>query len=403
MAMRVTPDIISPWFIDRLVCEQTWLDRRLPLIGDKGFISVDLHTGEYDPTAVRTSRTTVQSSYSTSLRVSCDGHCVRVEGNPSRFGRVENLYGFQTFEECIRVYNIVLAKLGLPPFTTGRFSFKTDNRSGAKDRKHLKTYSGCVIKHVDITRNHSVGYRNEYAFLRALSSFSLPNGKKPNLYPNGATVDYSTSRSIGGSSWDYSKLYIKAHELIEHMKKNLKNATDADAEYYKKLIEHCQAAGIVREEHSFKAKKLARYELCFYGHVTVEDLANHFTLTTLDTLTETLEVATMDYITIADQLLKRKIVNSRQAANATANYCHMWLNGQSLYNEDSGKYPRQYYVHKARLIQLGLDISIPFDATRTALPMIKRQREITVRPHQMPDWYRKPSTRNFVVIHGQAA
>lgn len=390
------------WFIDRLVCEQTHYDR-LPMIGDKGYVTVDLHTGEFDPSAVRSSKTTVQSSYSTSLRVSCDGHTVRVEGNPSRFGRVENLYGFSTFEECIQVYNIVLGKLGLPPFTTGRFIFLQDHHVEAKERKHRKTYTGCVIKHVDITRNHSVGYQNEWAFLRALATMSMPNGKRPNLYPNGATVDYSTSRSTGGSSWDYSKFYIKHFELIEHAKKNLKNASDDDKAYYQKLTEHCQAAGIVREEHSFKAKKLARYELCFYGHVTVADLANHFTLTTLEHLTETLGVTTMDYITIADQLLRRNIVNSRQAANATANYCHMWLNGQPLYNEDTGKYPRQYYVHKARLLQLGLDISMPFDASRTALPMIKHQREVTVQPHHMPDWYRKPSTRNFVVIHGRAA
>lgn len=394
---------LGHWFIDRLVVEQTHLGDRLPMIGDKGYVTVNLHTGEFDPEKIVASRATIQSSFSTSLRVSCDGHRVRVEGNPSRFGRVENLYGFTTFEECIQVYNIVLGKLGLPPFTTGSFYFTKDFHDDAANRKHKKRYTGAIIRHVDITRNHMVGYQNEFAFLRALATMSMPNGKRPNLYPNGATVDYSTSRSIGGSSWDYSKFYIKWLELVEHEKKNLKDASDEDKSYYKKLVEHCQAAGIVREEHSFKAKKLDRYELCFYGHVTIEDLATHHTLTTLENLTETLEVATMDYVTIADQLLRRQVCKSRQAANATANYCHMWLNGQPLYNEDTGKYPRQYYVHKQRLLQLGLDISMPFDASRTALPMIRHQREITVQPHQMPDWYRKPSTRNFVVIHGRAA
>ena len=36
-----------------------------------------------------------------------------------------------------------------------------------------------------------------------------------------------------------------------------------------------------------------------------------------------------------------------------------------------------FYVHKKRLLALGLDISIPFRADRNVLPMIRNQREIT--------------------------
>ncbi|MBN0926838.1 hypothetical protein JTL68_36715, partial [Pseudomonas aeruginosa] len=39
-----------------------------------------------------------------------------------------------------------------------------------------------------------------------------------------------------------------------------------------------------------------------------------------------LEVTAMDYNTIADQLIAKGIVSSRQAANATANIALQWMN-----------------------------------------------------------------------------
>ena len=376
------------WFIDRLTICQTH-HQRLPLIGDKGYMTVDLHTGETS-NEVRTSKTTVQASHSTSLRVSCDGHTVTVEGNPSRFGRIENLVGLTCMEDCVAVYNQVLLRLGLPPFTTGHFEF-LQGKDGEKQRKF---YSGAIIKHVDVTKNHCVGYKNERPFLRAVATLSLPNGKHPFLYPNGCTVDFSTTRSTGGSSWDYTKIYVKAAELIEHEKKNLKNATPEDEKYYRDLVEHCAFSGIVREEHSWKAKKLARYDLCYYGYVTLDQLVNHHTMTTLESLIKTLEVATVDYITIADQLIQRNIVKSRQAANATAHYCHQWQHGMSFHDTDKKRTnSSQYYVHKARLLALGIDISVPFCPTRNVIPTIHNRRTIERSDFVTPPWYRHATTR----------
>ena len=278
--------------------------------------------------------------------------------------------------------------MGLPPFTVGRFEF-LQGKDGTKQRK---MYTGAVITHIDITKNHQVGMGDEYAFLRAISTLSLPNGKHPFLYPNGATVDFSTSKCGRGSSWDYTKFYIKHVDLIDKQRSNLKDATDQDRAYYQKVIEHCQHAGLIREEHSFKSKKLQRYDLCYYGFVTVEKLVNHPTLTTLEKLTKTLEVATMDYVTIADQLLAKNIVKSRQSANATQNIAMSWLN-DPRFNDRTAK-NSQFYVHKKRLLALGLDISIPFRADRNVLPMIRNQREITrFEYREQPSWYRAPTTQ----------
>lgn len=374
------------FFIDKLNAWQNYNDE-LPFIGKTGAIDFDLQTGETDDALKIKGKFPVMSSYSTTIRVHCNGQRVFVEGNPSRFGRMDNLIGFDNFDDCIAVYNNVLKELGLPPFTTGRFEYL----QGGADEEAKKIYTGCNFAHVDITKNHTVGQHNVYQYLRALSTLSLPNGKHPYLYPNGATVDWSSSKSGRGSSWDYSKVYIKHVDLLDKLKSNTKGATPDDETYYQRLIEHCKHSGLIREEHSFKSKKLIRYDLQYYGYVTLDRLVNHKTLTTLEKLTNTLEVATMDYTTIADQLLAKGVCGSRQSANATQSIALSWIHNPH-FNEQT---PRnsQFYVHKKRLLALGLDISIPFRTDRNVLPMIRNQREIIRADHAyQPAWYRGPVT-----------
>ena len=166
------------YFIDKLNVYQVH-DADLPLIGKTGVIDFDLLTGETADTPKANGKLPIMASYSTSLRVHCDGHRVYIEGNPSRFGRCENLFGFSSIDDCISVYNHVLRSLGLPPFTVGRFEF-LQGKDGTKQRK---MYTGAVITHIDITKNHQVGMGDEYAFLRAISTLSLPNGKHPSYTP----------------------------------------------------------------------------------------------------------------------------------------------------------------------------------------------------------------------------
>ncbi|EEO04529.1 hypothetical protein VCA_003578 [Vibrio albensis VL426] len=49
----------------------------------------------------------------------------------------------------------------------------------------------------------------------------------------------------------------------------------------------------------------------------------------------------------------------------------------------------QFYEHKARLKQIGIDISRPFDVSRMC-PTLKRSEVIEVKPLSVPDWYRLP-------------
>lgn len=374
------------WFFDKLNVFQVHAEP-LPFLGKHGALEYDLFTGETSNVLKIRGKYPVMASYSTSLRVHCDGHKVFVEGNPSRFARSENLFGFTNLDDCIAVYNHVLRQLGLPPFTTGRFEYLM----GKDGEKQKKVYTGANIVHVDITKNHIVGADNCFAFLRALSTLSLPSGKIPYLYPNGATVDWSSSKNSNGSSWDYSKCYIKHIDLIAKRASNLVDASTEDQTYYQQVIDHCMTHGVIREEHSFKAKKLKRYDLGFYGYTSLERLVNHHTITTLEKLTERLEVATMDYVTIADQLIAKDICKSRQSANATAQVCYSWMQDPNFNSRPKNS---QFYEHKKRLLGLGIDISIPFKVERNVIPMIKNQREIVRQDYAcVPQFYRLPTTQ----------
>lgn len=386
------------WFVDKLHIQQTHTDK-MPMFGDKARFVVDLVTGETsDNPQVYQQR--IKASHSTSLGISCDGYKVRVEGNPSRFARVENLIGFDNIQDCVAMYNRVLLNLGLPPFTTGQFTLGQCDAKG-NVKKH---YSGAQITLIDITKNHSVGKGNELAFLRGVATLSLPNGKKPHLYPNGCTVDWSTKK-VGGSSWDYSKLYVKSQDLLDKKNRNLTGADDETTDYYQSVIDYCIQNGVIREEHSFKSDKLKRYDLGYYGHVSLEQLAQHHTLTTLSQLMKTLGVATVEFHSIAKQLLDKGVVKSAQAAYATQAWCQQWLNGEPFVHLDRNKkLSSSYYTHKARLLELGIDISVPYCPSRAALPTFKNQREITVSDMSAPHWYRAPNARfNLQLINGGKA
>ncbi|MEQ6340121.1 MAG: hypothetical protein M3A44_00360 [Gammaproteobacteria bacterium] len=286
--------------------------KSLPLVGKKLYRSVDLETGKQ--CQPNTSPLAFEGSYSSTLRIRCDGQRVTVGGNPSRWQRPDNLFGYATLEDCVAVYNRVLLELGLPPFSKcTKFDWL---QSGDNDRSRLWT-DGAVITRIDWTRNLGVGRDNVLPFLRGLSTQALNRGKLPYLYPNGRTTDWNK-----GSSWRYDKIYDKGHDMACR-KKLKKLKTDEERDYYKRLIDYCEEMGIAREEHTFKQKFLSRHNFCFYGMVRESDFEPH--LNEIDNAMKRLEIAAVDYITIADQLLDREIVKSRQAANATQNYAMPWF------------------------------------------------------------------------------
>ena len=187
-----------------------------------------------------------------------------------------------------------------------------------------------------------------------------------------------------------TSIYDKENDLERQRKKRLKNASAEDIKYYEDLIILCRENGVAREEHKFKRLFLSKNNLKFYGLFKDSDFGPY--LKSVDDVMSRCEVAGMKQQSIADQLLAKEIVKTRQAANATQCYASMWMDGCDIRHEISRS---NYYVHKARLKYIGLDITSPFDVTRMA-PVLIQRKVIEVSALSVPSWYRQPQVLRLV-------
>lgn len=371
------------FFIDRLCIYQDH-NRLLPMLGDNGFARIDLETGDIDLDNINVKRKKIEGSFSSSVMVRCNGHVVNVEGNPSRWQRIDNLFGLDTFDECIAVYNQILHRLGLPPFTKNTEVNLMPSRTGT----HLRKGNGAVITHIDFTKNHVVGNGNEQSFIAGLSTMSINRSVAPYLYPNRNTVEWFSKSIQGkGSSFRYSKVYAKAADMIKRRKERISKADYEMVQYYDRLTAWVIERGIAREEHSFKSKFLNQYNLNLWGLVNESDFAPY--LECITDITKRLEVSHMNYETIAEQLIDQGVVKTKQAANCTMSYYMLWAHGHEI-----DKTKRQYFEHRKRLKQIGIDIGVKLDISRSPI-RLKDAQVIEVKPltlSDMPDWYIKPQS-----------
>ncbi|MDE1359222.1 phage/plasmid replication protein, II/X family, partial [Vibrio aestuarianus] len=309
----------------------------------------------------RTSQLNSGGSYSTKLTIRCNGNRVRVEGNPSRWQRMDNLFGLNTLDDCVDIYNHVLARYDLPAFTKNTRLFHRQTPDG---KSSSLFGDGAEITLIDWTQNHMVGQGKEASFIRGMSSMQIGRGREPKLYPNGMTCNWGEA-----SEWAMTKLYCKAFELKKHLKKNKRKKDGTTLEqlhYVEQLIAYCEEQGVVREEHSLRQKLLKRHNLQFYGLVTEQDFHAH--LTDIENAMKTLHATHDTHQSIAHQLVEAGAVDTLRKANATLSYFTMWQHGSDL-REILNR--SQFFEHKARLKQIGIDISRPFDVSRMC-PTLKR-------------------------------
>lgn len=365
------------FFIDKLNVTQNHDlgDGVLPQIGKEKLYRVDMKTGV---TTELLTHLKLEGSYSSALIVRCDGSKVEVYGNPSRWGRIDNLYGLKTLDDCIAVYNHILDGLGLPRFTkcTKYLYFQ------GTDGKHVnKTADGVIIKHIDFTRNLAVGLGNERPFLKALSTQSIGRSVSPFLYPDENTVEwYGDNVQKNGSTYRYIKVYTKTADLLRNQRKLCKDVSDNDLQYFDDLLQFTVKNGVVREEHSFKREYLHRHNLFAYGLFDMNAFNDE--LQVITELRKRLEVSNMKYETIADQLLEEGICKNRQSANSTQMAYSMWLHGAYM-----DKTKSQFREHKRRLLLIGIDVSQKLDITRAPL-RLKESQVIEVSQILPPAWYR---------------
>lgn len=225
-----------------------------------------------------------RGSFETGIMVRLVGGKLEVRGNPSSFGRLDNLFGLQ-LDDCISVYNCILASLGLPEFTAGEVTKREDQASG----KMVMEYSGAKITRVDYTVNQSVGMGRVADYNRWLAGQKISrSGPTDDDLEKFARWDYSTVYTSNSKFWVNVKHYDKARALeevtlpqyLKSLKKNARTLEEKKSivsrykeaeDYICKLAEWCAEKGIVRTEISFRSRFFAQADGLGYWEPDLTD------------------------------------------------------------------------------------------------------------------------------------
>lgn len=355
---------------------------------DFGVVGIHLDTGELQE-GVRVPTYKHKGSYCDQVSIKIRGSVIRMEGNPSRWGKVENLFGFTTIDGCIACFNNILTSLGLPIFTRCTDIFYSQSKEGSKPTKYS---NGAIIKRIDITTNKAVGKGNERTFIKALSQMRYRNSVG-RLHTNGLTTDWLSAK--GNSNLIYPSCYIKHEEMLLNSYTKIKNKFEGsqEFEYYKKVLEHCEENGVVRFEQKLHSRFLQRENLQFWG---ISDFSPLGKLGKIQedflNMTKSLRVNKMTRQSIAEQLLFDGIVDNPRQARTTADYAMRWAEGDDLMDVSDRTLER----HRARLRKIGIDISTLCDMDKFQCTRVISTKEIMLRDYKAPDFYQYPSVIQLV-------
>lgn len=349
-------------------------DFDLPKVGEVICRRSCIETGELLSTSVPAFF--AEGSYCTTFRIHVCGRRITVDGNPSRLNRLDNVFGIETLEGCMRVINAVLVELGLPKMTPCK------NLQQLQDGSYLA--DGAVFQRLDLTSNFYVGKGNERAFLRGISSQRFRNSIAY-LYPDGNTCVWTPKGGEKAGSLVYPGNYNKAAELNAHLLPKVKLTFGEDSDeyrYVRELRDWCVSVGMVRSELKCRSEYLKREGLRFWGlfdEDKLREIHRGFLM-----VGQKCEINNFDVLTVADELLAKGIVDHPKAAMTTAGYVALWQCGQQFdFKKSSVK------EHRARLRRLDIDIKLPFDATRHGVVFIRNVREIErVFDMPTPSFYR---------------
>lgn len=310
----------------------------------------------------------IGGSHDTSVYIRCDGSTVMFEGNVSKFGRKDNLFGY-SFDQCIERVNLLLSKLNLPPFTIGNPSHRQ-----LTNGQWEKVYSGARVSRIDVTQNFCAGSSSRAAAFMTWLGTQQASRMKTHVYGHGETVEFG-----GGSRFVYTKAYLKAAELIKHAKK-LKREVDIEINgetfkglgsakeidpYVQDLADWCDSVGLVRWESTYKSTWLIQNNQQYLGAIDMAVIYKDFE--------KRKEVFTRSNIDFDDM--------SVLPAKLLAVY-RMWAAGDDI----TSKYSRsQFYKHRKALLGYGVDIAIRGKVT--SLPI--RTRVLTLSHAIPPLFYQR--------------
>lgn len=330
----------------------------LPRLSDGCFVRFDAD-GVHESTTLK--KLKVEGSHETSLFVRCDGSTVWFEGNISKFGRPDNVFGY-SFAQCLERINAFLSAHQLPPFTKG-----VRGEYQAPGGKMRPIWTGARITRLDLTVNYSSGSKeNGYHFMRFLAS-QQASRLKTGTHGEGETVDFGRhSRRV------YSKAYLKGPELLKHAKRNEKkttaekNSLQFDS-YLNQLADWCNEIGLVRFETTYHSTFLIDNYFQFLGGIDMTILESDFTQRQSVFTRANAEVDSL-------ASLEPKIL---------AVY-RMWQAGDDIVSSMSRA---TFYRYRSLLLPHGIDIAIKSNVIKFE----PKTRVIQLVPVTMPDFYKLPA------------
>ncbi len=376
-------------FFDWLAIEQDF-GFQLPLLDGNAYARLVIEEGEVVETGALCSPAfSYKGSYCDLVHLRVSGSSVRMWGNPSRWGRLDNLWGLPTIDTCVAVYNDILRDIyghcdQIPQFT--KCTKVLYAQGSACD--HIGT-DGAIIRELHITENVSVGAGNTRDYIAGLSTLRYRHSS-PKLHTNGYSVDWLSKQ--GNAPLVYPCVYEKANELELHsLGKIARNFGDDSDEmrHIQNLIGYCNAIGLVRFELKLKNRYLQRNNMQYWGlsdFSPLKQLISDFT-----NIDQKLSVTSMDFETISERLVTLGIVDNTRAANTTAMYCIQWMHGHDF---DFNK--KAVQTHRARLRKLGIDIATKCNISKFSPIFVTARREVKSNIAVAPDWYVMPRTLRAV-------
>jgi hypothetical protein len=332
-------EIEVPFFVDWLTLEQDF-DFDVPEYCG-GIVQASDVNGEIEWLTVQHSR--VFGSYDTSLRIRSHGNRVTFSGNVSRFGRPDNVFGFD-LGQCLQRVNAVLRRIGLPPFTMGqKFYAHVKTQDGMK---LVAKWTGCRLTRIDLTRNYCTGSAaNARAYLEFLATQQATARIKVGTHGDGETVDWGR-----GSRRVYAKAYIKAHELARH------GGPD-------QLIEWCNEVGLVRFELTVKATQLHTMGCNYLGGLDMGQLVELF----------------QDRATVLTRA-EHSHDDLQELPSHLRSTARDWLAGDDVLSAMSRA---TFFRKRKALLPYGIDIAV----RRNVVNFKPRVRVIELQPAARPLWY----------------
>jgi len=316
----------------------------------------------------------VEGSFSTKIRVSCDGNRVFLSGNVGRFNRSDNVFGYSVLQ-CVAIANKILGLFGLPPFTDAsniplnnsvrQNHFRRVGVDGLKrdlapndldmgsDNDAGFILGGAVITRVDLTCNWSSGSPgNASQVIRHMQGFK--SGRfEPRSY-NCSGVSWGE-----GSKFWYAKVYDKAADYVRHYGVG---TVLHDAKIYDFIL----CSGVVRHEITLKSRYLRQNGLSGLSR-WVDGMEKKIYALFSDCLDGSFN---------SDTFLE---IPGRAGELAVA-----WRDGADLKKRLSHN---TFYRYRRQLLTYGIDIAVPSNVTR----INTRVNVIDIGQTSLPFWYSLPS------------